>query len=186
VAGKTTNLRYIHANLAPDVKSEIVIRETEMSRYLFFDFLMPNMDLIRGHVPIFRLQCIPGCVRDWERSWQQVFVRVNAIVFVVDSHIDRLEGNLETLGTLRSLLCQQGHTLESIPWVIQYNKRDVSEQQIFPVQKLQQQLNWYSVPFFEAVAVQGTGVFETLKAIIDLAMGDFKKRVNHLADLHDS
>jgi hypothetical protein len=95
---------------------------------------------------------------------------VNALVFVADSLTDRLEGNLEALGTLTSLLRQQGHPLEDIPWVMQYNKRDFPAQSILPVHELQRQLNPYNVPYFEAIATQGIGVFDTLKAVLQLAV----------------
>ncbi len=165
VVGKTTNLYYIYSNFCPHVKGEVIIQYIEgRYPYLFFDFVTSDERYFGKGRTAFRLHCLAGSVRERRTKEQQMFMNVNAVVFVADSQTERLEANLEALELLIYHLGQQGHTPKSIPWVIQYNKRDLPE--ILPIDELQRQLNSYNVPYFEAVATQGIGVLETLKTML--------------------
>ena len=93
---------------------------------------------------------------------------VDGIVFVADSQPHRMEANIETLLDLEENLKQEGHSLDNFPWVVQYNKRDLPG--VEPVEVLQKRLNFFNVPYFEAIAVRGDGVFDTLKAVINLVV----------------
>jgi mutual gliding-motility protein MglA len=167
--GKTTTLRYIHAKLPPEVKGEIVSQEiNEYDRLLFFDLVMPDMGTIGGNIPQFRVQWLGGAVYYYGKSHQDLLMDVGAIVFIMDSQSDRLDANLEMLEGLSHLLRQQNQTIEDIPWVIQYNKRDLPN--ILSVNDLQRQFNRYNVPYFETIAPQGIGVMETLQAVLRLAV----------------
>jgi len=174
VSGKTTNLLYIHSKVAPELKGELVSLQTQEDRTIFFDFLQLEVGKIKGKKPKFNLYTVPGQVY-YAYSRKVILNGVDGVVFVADSQFDRLEANLETLNDLENNLKQDGHKLDEFPWVIQYNKRDLPN--VAPIPYLQLKLNKYNVPYFEAVANKGTGVFETLKAVINLVMASVKKKL---------
>jgi hypothetical protein len=174
VSGKTTNLLYIHSKVAPDLKGELVSLQTQEDRTIFFDFLQLEVGKIKGKKPKFNLYTVPGQVY-YAYSRKVILNGVDGVVFVADSQFDRLEANLETLNDLENNLRQDGLKLDEFPWVIQYNKRDLPN--VAPIQYLQLKLNKYNVPYFEAVATQGNGVFETLKAVINLVVANVRKKL---------
>jgi signal recognition particle receptor subunit beta len=174
VSGKTTNLLYIHSKVAPDLKGELVSLQTQEDRTIFFDFLQLEVGKIKGKKPKFNLYTVPGQVY-YAYSRKVILNGVDGIVFVADSQFDRLEANLETLNDLENNLRQDGHKLDEFPWVIQYNKRDLPN--VAPIQYLQLKLNKFNAPYFEAVATQGNGVFETLKAVINLVVANVRKKL---------
>ncbi len=174
VSGKTTNLLYIHSKVAADLKGELVSLQTQEDRTIFFDFLQLEVGKIKGKKPKFNLYTVPGQVY-YAYSRKVILNGVDGVVFVADSQFDRLEANLETLNDLENNLRQDGLKMEEFPWVIQYNKRDLPN--VAPIQYLQLKLNKYNVPHFEAVATSGTGVFETLKAVINLVVANVRKKL---------
>ncbi len=174
VSGKTTNLLYIHSKVAADLKGELVSLQTQEDRTIFFDFLQLEVGKIKGKKPKFNLYTVPGQVY-YAYSRKVILNGVDGVVFVADSQFDRLEANLETLNDLENNLRQDGHKMDEFPWVIQYNKRDLPN--VAPIQYLQLKLNKYNVPYFESVSTQGTGVFETLKAVINLVVANVKKKL---------
>lgn len=174
VSGKTTNLLYIHSKVAPDLKGELVSLQTQEDRTIFFDFLQLEVGKIKGKKPKFNLYTVPGQVY-YAYSRKVILNGVDGVVFVADSQFDRLEANLETLNDLESNLRQDGHKLNEFPWVIQYNKRDLPN--VAPIQYLQLKLNKFNAPYFEAVATQGNGVFETLKAVINLVVANVRRKL---------
>ena len=174
VSGKTTNLLYIHSKVAPELKGELVSLQTQEDRTIFFDFLQLEVGKIKGKKPKFNLYTVPGQVY-YAYSRKVILNGVDGVVFVADSQFDRLEANLETLNDLENNLRQDGHKLNEFPWVIQYNKRDLPS--VAPIQYLQLKLNKFNVPYFEAVSTQGTGVFETLKAVINLVVANVRKKL---------
>jgi len=174
VSGKTTNLLYIHSKVAADLKGELVSLQTQEDRTIFFDFLQLEVGKIKGKKPKFNLYTVPGQVY-YAYSRKVILNGVDGIVFVADSQFDRLEANLETLNDLENNLRQDGHKLDEFPWVIQYNKRDLPN--VAPIQYLQLKLNKYNVPYFEAIGTQGDGVFETLKAVINLVVANVRKKL---------
>jgi signal recognition particle receptor subunit beta len=174
VSGKTTNLLYIHSKVAPELKGELVSLQTQEDRTIFFDFLQLEVGKIKGKKPKFNLYTVPGQVY-YAYSRKVILNGVDGVVFVADSQFDRLEANLETLNDLENNLRQDGHKMDEFPWVIQYNKRDLPN--VAPIQYLQLKLNKYNVPYFEAVATQGNGVFETLKAVINLVVANVRKKL---------
>lgn len=174
VSGKTTNLLSIHAKVAPELKGELVSLQTQEDRTIFFDFLQLEVGKIKGKKPKFNLYTVPGQVY-YAYSRKVILNGVDGIVFVADSQFDRLEANLETLNDLENNLRQDGHKMEEFPWVVQYNKRDLPN--VAPIQYLQLKLNKYNVPYFEAIATQGNGVFETLKAVINLVVANVRKKL---------
>jgi signal recognition particle receptor subunit beta len=164
MSGKTTNLEFIHSKLDPSLAGELVSLKTKEDRTIFFDFMQIEVGRIKGKKPKFNLYTVPGQVY-YASSRKVILNGVDGLVFVADSQPHRMEANIETLLDLENNLKQDGHSLEEFPWVIQYNKRDLPG--VESVETLQKKLNFFDVPHFEAIAVRGEGVFNTLKAIIN-------------------
>lgn len=174
MCGKTTNLEYIHSKLDPSLTGELVTLKTKEDRTIFFDFMQIEVGRIKGKKPKFNLYTVPGQVY-YASSRKIILNGVDGIVFVADSQKDRMEGNIETLLDLENNLMAMGHSLETFPWVIQYNKRDLPNTE--SVDMLQKKLNFFNVPHFESVAIKGTGVFDSLKSIINLVVQHVQKQL---------
>ncbi len=172
LCGKTTNLQYIYNKTAPDQKGKMISLATETERTLFFDFLPLNLGTIRGFKIRFHLYTVPGQVF-YNASRKLILKGVDGIVFVADSQVERMEANIESFQNMIDNLKEQGLSLEKIPYVIQYNKRDLPN--AAPLDEMRTLLNKESVPDFEAVATKGVGVFDTLKAISKLVLIELKK-----------
>jgi hypothetical protein len=172
LCGKTTNLQYIYNKTSPEAKGKMISLATETERTLFFDFLPLALGEIRGFKTRFHLYTVPGQVF-YDASRKLILKGVDGVVFVADSQIARMDANLESMDNLRANLAEQGYSLDKVPYVIQYNKRDMPN--IAPVEELRRLLNPNRVPDFEAVAATGVGVFETLKAIAKLVLTELKK-----------
>ncbi len=174
MSGKTTNLEYIHSKLDPSLTGELVTLKTKEDRTIFFDFMQIEVGRIKGKKPKFNLYTVPGQVY-YASSRKIILNGVDGIVFVADSQRDRMEGNIETLLDLEKNLMASGFSLENFPWVIQYNKRDLPNAESIGL--LQKKLNFFDVPHFEGVAIKGIGVFDTLKAIINLVVQHVQKQL---------
>lgn len=172
LGGKTTNLQNIYTRVDPGAKGKLVSLATETERTLFFDFLPLELGSIRGFKTRFHLYTVPGQVF-YDASRKLILRRADGVVFVADSQIERLESNIESLENLEANLAEQGDSLNRLPFVVQYNKRDLPN--TVPVEALQAALNARNAPWFEAVATQGIGVFETLKSAAKLVLGELKK-----------
>jgi signal recognition particle receptor subunit beta len=194
LGGKTTNLEYVYEKVAPSSKGKLISLATETERTLFFDFLPVDLGTIRGFRTRFHLYTVPGQVY-YNASRKLILKGVDGVVFVADSQIDRMEANLEAMQNLYDNMAQHGYDLTRMPFVIQYNKRDLPN--AAAVADLDAALNpgwsvddparqkatpdpyrpgeylvrevdgvWVErVPTFEGVAVKGEGVFDTLKAV---------------------
>ena len=172
LGGKTTNLQFIYARTSPEAKGKMISLATETERTLFFDFLPLSLGEIRGFKTRFHLYTVPGQVF-YDASRKLILKGVDGVVFVADSQVERMEANIESLENLRMNLTEQGYNLDKLPYIIQYNKRDLPN--AAPLDELRALLNRKNVPEFEAVANKGTGVFETLKAIARLVFLELKK-----------
>src|SRR3954467_7102138 len=172
LCGKTTNLHYIYAKTSPDAKGKMISLATETERTLFFDFLPLSLGEIRGFKTRFHLYTVPGQVF-YDASRKLILKGVDGVVFVADSQIERMEANLESIENLRTNLAEQGYDLDKVPFVIQYNKRDLPN--AATLEELRKTLNPRQVPDFEGAATNGTGVFDTLKAIAKLVLIELKK-----------
>lgn len=162
LGGKTTNLEYVYSKVDPETRGKMISLATEADRTLFFDFLPVDLGSIRGFKTRFHLYTVPGQVY-YNASRKLILKGVDGIIFVADSQVDRAEANVEAMHNLYENLESYGYDLSKIPFVIQYNKRDL--ERILPVEEMRAELNPMSVPDFEAVAVEGKGVFETLKTV---------------------
>jgi signal recognition particle receptor subunit beta len=172
LCGKTTNLQHIYQKTNPDVKGKMISLATETERTLFFDFLPLALGEIRGFKTRFHLYTVPGQVF-YDASRKLILKGVDGVVFVADSQIERMEANVESLDNLRVNLKEQGYELDKIPYVVQYNKRDLPN--AAPLDEMQKLLNPSGVPEYEACASTGQGVFETLKAVAKGVLADLKK-----------
>ncbi len=200
LGGKTTNLEFIYGKVKPDTRGKLISLATETERTLFFDFLPVDLGTIRGFKTRFHLYTVPGQVY-YNASRKLILKNVDGIVFVGDSQLDRMEANLESMQNLYDNMAEYGYDITKMPFVIQYNKRDLPN--AAPLDQLQEALNpgwevtdaarcrvvpdpyrstenlidqlptgeWIEkAPHFEAVGVQGEGVFDTLKAVSKLVL----------------
>lgn len=195
LGGKTTNLENIYGKVKPDTRGKLISLATETERTLFFDFLPVDLGTIRGFKTRFHLYTVPGQVY-YNASRKLILKNVDGIVFVADSQVERMEANIESMQNLYDNMAEYGYDLTKIPFVVQYNKRDLpnagsladlqaalnpgweitspAAQHVAPDpyhagENLVDQLptgEWVErAPYFEAVAISGEGVFDTLKAV---------------------
>ncbi len=200
LGGKTSNLEHVYGKVQPDTRGKLISLATETERTLFFDFLPVDLGTIRGFKTRFHLYTVPGQVY-YNASRKLILKGVDGIVFVADSQIERMEANQEAMQNLYDNMSEYGYDLRQLPFIVQYNKRDlpnaaaVSDLQAslnpgwevedvakhrvipdpaHPGETLVNQLptgEWVErAPYFEAVAVSGEGVFDTLKAVSKLVL----------------
>lgn len=199
LGGKTTNLEFVYNKVSPNSRGKLISLATETERTLFFDFLPVDLGTIRGFKTRFHLYTVPGQVY-YNASRKLILKGVDGVVFVADSQIERMEANIESMQNLYDNMAQHGYNLTQIPFLIQYNKRDLPN--AATVKELQAALNpgwpvedaakqkttpdpyhegenlveqidgqWVErAPYFEAVAMNGDGVFDTLKAVSKLVL----------------
>ncbi len=200
LGGKTTNLEYVYGKVAPNTRGKLISLATETERTLFFDFLPVDLGTIRGFRTRFHLYTVPGQVY-YNASRKLILKGVDGVVFVADSQAERAEANLESMQNLYDNMAAYGYDLTRMPFIVQYNKRDLPN--AAPLDELQSMLNpgwevtdpsrmraladpfrpgdflvsqlptgeWVErAPYFEAVAVTGDGVFDTLKAVSKLVL----------------
>jgi signal recognition particle receptor subunit beta len=167
LSGKTTNLQYIHDKTNPKIRGELVSLKTRGDRTIYFDFLQLELGQIAGLKPRFNLYTVPGQVY-YVGSRKLVLQGADGIVFVADSQWDRLQANVEMIHNMEQNLQEMGQDVRIMPLVLQCNKRDLPS--IAPVSVVRQQLGFNGAPCLESVATEGPGVFDTLKAIINLVI----------------
>ncbi|GMV04767.1 MAG: gliding motility protein [Gemmatimonadota bacterium] len=167
LGGKTTNLEYIYSRVNPETKGKMISLATETERTLFFDFLPIDLGEIRGFKTRFHLYTVPGQVY-YNASRRLILKGVDGLVFVADSQATRAEANIESMHNLYENLETYGYDLQTIPFAIQYNKRDMPN--ILSVEELRAQINPMGVPDFEGIAIEGRGVFETLSCVSKLVV----------------
>ena len=172
LCGKTTNLQYIYRRTNPEQKGKLISLATETERTLFFDFLPLTLGDIKGFKIRFHLYTVPGQVF-YAASRKLILKGVDGVVFVADSQLERMESNMESLDDLKINLAEQGYDLDKLSFAVQYNKRDLPN--VVPVGDMDKLLNYRNVVWFEAVAVTGKGVFETLKAVAKQVLFELKK-----------
>jgi signal recognition particle receptor subunit beta len=173
LCGKTTNLIYIYKKTNPDSKGKMISLATETERTLFFDFLPLALGNIKGFKVRFHLYTVPGQVF-YDASRKLILRGVDGVIFVADSQVERMEANIESMENLKKNLKDQGLNLDAMPFIIQYNKRDLPN--VVPVEEMNRVLNPRNVPSFEAVAATGKGVFDTLKELAKLVIMELKKK----------
>ena len=172
LCGKTTNLQYIYDSTAPQAKGKLISLATETDRTLFFDFMPLELGTVRGFKTRFHLYTVPGQVY-YDASRKLILKGVDGVVFVADSQEERMDANIESLYNLEDNLQTQGYDLANMPYVLQLNKRDLPN--VTPTEDLVGELQRKGEPVFEAVAMDGTGVFDTLKAVAKQVLTELRK-----------
>jgi signal recognition particle receptor subunit beta len=174
LSGKTTNLQYIHTKTNPKIRGELVSLKTRGDRTIYFDFLQLELGQIAGLKPRFNLYTVPGQVY-YVGSRKLVLQGADGVVFVADSQTNREQANIDMRGNMDDNLRDLGCNPQSMPLVLQCNKRDLPD--IMPVPIMREGLSFDGVPCFESVATEGRGVFETLKTIINLVVARAQKQL---------
>lgn len=159
LCGKTTNIQYLHQQFTGQGGGEMVSLATPGERTLYFDYLPVAMSEINDYRLKFGLYTVPGQVL-YNATRKLVLRGADGIVFVADSQWKSMDENFESLENLQHNLQEYNASLEEIPYLIQFNKRDLPD--VAPCWYLNHLLNPYGVPTFEAVATTGAGVHETL------------------------
>ncbi len=173
LSGKTTNLKVIYKKVSPRFRGEMVTVDTKGERTMYFDFLPVEVTAPGGFKVKFHLYTVPG-QEFYRTSRKQVLKGADGIVFVADSALDRREANRQIMNEMIEVLKSYNTPIETLSLVLQYNKRDLPR--ILTVEELQSDLNYWNVPYFEAVAKEGKGVFETLDGLIKLVMKDLTRK----------
>ncbi len=179
LCGKTTNLQHIYDTLPGNAKGKMLSLATKTDRTLFFDFLPIDLGTIRGMKTKIQLYTVPGQVF-YDTTRKLVLKGADGVVFVADSQAAMLDANLDSYENLITNLREQNLDIESIPHVIQYNKRDMKN--VLSVEELDREINRFKTLSFEAVAPNGEGVFETLKGISKLVLKNLGQRYGLEAD----
>lgn len=174
MSGKTTNLEWAHSHIDPTLRSELLNLKTKEDRTIFFDFMQFEVGKIKGLTPKFNLYTVPG-QEVYSTSRKIILNGVDGVIFVADSQKERMRDNLVAMIDLVKNLKTAEIAVEKFPIVIQYNKRDLPT--ALPVAQLHQVLNRIHAPEFEAIAVKGIGVFETLRKTIELVVHRIAKLV---------
>jgi len=174
MSGKTTNLEYIYSKMPRENKGKMVSMKTRVDRTLFFDFLPIDIGKINGMNVRFLLYTVPGQVY-YNATRKLVLKGVDAVVFVADSSADRMADNKESLKNLEENLNDLGMGLDELPWIIQYNKRDLPDR--LDIEVLERELNSRGVPSFEAIATMGKGVYETFEAIAKMVFSSLQSEL---------
>lgn len=174
LCGKTTNLHHIYSQTSSECRGEMVSLETETDRTLFFDLLPIDVGQIAGFNTRIQLYTVPGQVF-YNTTRKLVLKGVDGVVFVADSQRPMLQANVDSLANLEENLAEMGLDLMEIPLVLQFNKRDLDD--VCTVEELNQALNRGKWPWFEASALHGDGVFETLKGVSKETLLSLKRRL---------
>lgn len=174
LGGKTTNLKFIFEKTAAGQKGKLISLATETDRTLFFDFMPLDLGSIQGFKTRLHLYTVPGQVF-YNASRKLILKGVDGIVQVVDSQPERMDANYESIENLQDNLKEHGYDLETIPYLLQLNKRDVAN--AMPVEQMVKELQLKGEPVIEAIATDGTGVFQSLKAVSKMVLVDLRKRL---------
>jgi signal recognition particle receptor subunit beta len=175
LSGKTTSLQYIHSRTKPERRGELISLKTREDRTLYFDYMQFEMGEISGLKPRFNIYTVPGQV--YYRGTRKLVLKgVDGIVFVADSQITRLNENVEAIKDLYEDLNELGFVPSEVPLILQCNKRDLPE--IMPVPTIKQNLGLNGIPTFESVAVDGVGVLDGLKTIINKVVTKARGKIN--------
>ncbi len=172
LGGKTTNLQWVLDKTSEQQKGKMISLATETDRTLFFDFLPLDLGTVRGFRTRFHLYTVPGQVF-YDASRKLILRGVDGVVFVADSQEERMDANLEALDNLQENLKEHGYDFRKVPYVLQLNKRDLPN--ALPAEQLKRELVKRNEPVLEAVACDGTGVFETLKEVAKQVLVELKK-----------
>jgi len=168
-SGKTTNLQYVYGRVPESRRGRMVSLATQTDRTLFFDFLPLELGTISGFTTKFQLYTVPG-QSYYNATRKLVLQGADGVVFVADSQARQLDENIESLQNLQANILEQGIDVRTMPLVLQYNKQDLPPELVLQQAELDDALNFRGLPSIAADALNGRGVFETLKAISGLVL----------------
>ncbi|MBF0297276.1 MAG: gliding-motility protein MglA [Oligoflexia bacterium] len=171
LGGKTSNIQYIYQKTSGQQRGKLITLNTKNERTLFFDFLPLDLGEIRGFKTRFHLYTVPG-QSFYEASRKLILRGIDGLIFVADSQLERMEENMESFQSLGKNLEEQGADIGKLPFVVQWNKRDLPN--ISSINDLRIKLNTRKVPDIEAIASNGVGVFETLKTVSKMILLNLK------------
>ena len=175
LSGKTTSLEYIHSRTNPERRGELISLKTREDRTLYFDYMQFEMGAISGLKPRFNIYTVPGQV--YYRGTRKLVLKgVDGLVFVADSQTRRLHENVEAMKDLYEDLVELGFSPGELPIILQCNKRDLPE--IMPVQSIKEQLGLNGIPTFESIALEGIGVLDGLKSIVNRVVIKARGNIN--------
>ena len=175
LSGKTSSLEYIHSRTHPESRGELISLKTREDRTLYFDYMQFQMGEISGLKPRFNIYTVPGQV--YYRGTRKLVLKgVDGIVFVADSQLSRLEENVDAIKDLYEDLEELGYVPREVPLVLQCNKRDLPD--IVPIPTLKEQLGLNGAPTFESIAVDGEGVLDGLKTIVNSVVTKARGKIN--------
>jgi signal recognition particle receptor subunit beta len=175
LSGKTSSLQYIHSRTKPERRGELISLKTREDRTLYFDYMQFQMGEISGLKPRFNIYTVPGQV--YYRGTRKLVLKgVDGIVFVADSQIKRLGENIDAIKDLFNDLEDLGFVPQDVPMILQCNKRDLPE--IMPISTLKENLGLNGTPTFESVAIDGMGVLDGLKSIINQVVTKARGKIN--------
>ena len=178
LCGKTTNLQWIHDHFEGGQRGKMISLATEGDRTIFFDLLPIDIGSIRGMDVTLQLYTVPGQVH-YNSTRQLVLRGADGVVFVADSQRTMRSSNVESYENLQENLMLQGIDLKDFPHALQFNKRDLRD--LLSTDDLNENLNVFSVPIFEAIATEGIGVQETLEGIVKLVMRNLREKYEPVA-----
>ena len=175
LCGKTTNLQYIHQRINPQNRGDLISLATASDRTLFFDFLPLNAVVIKGFVTKFQLYTVPGQVI-YNATRQLVLRSVDGVIFVADSQWEKMEENVESFKNLGENLAQQNMSVDDVPLVLEYNKRDLPN--IAPINYMEYVMNNRKkrLQSFEVISSTGQNVFAALNAVSQILLHKFSKQ----------
>ena len=172
LCGKTTNIHFIFHRISPNQRGKLISLATETDRTLFFDFLPVELGSVKGYKVRFHLYTVPGQVF-YNATRKLVLKGADGVIFVADSQRAMIDANLESLSNLRDNFLDMGVDINDFPMVLQYNKRDLPD--VMTIDEMSSRLNPRSIPYYEAVAVNGDGVLKTFAAISKLVLQDMQQ-----------
>lgn len=172
-SGKTTNLQYLYSRISPDRKGQMISLATKQDRTLFFDFLPLDLGNVFGFSTSFQLYTVPGQVY-YNATRKLVLQGADGVVFVADSQSWRREDNVLSYANLKMNLELNGYRIEEMPFIIQYNKRDLTD--TTDIETLRKELNVLGVPDVASSALKGDGVIETFRMIGKAVLSDLRRK----------
>ena len=175
--GKETSVTHIYRKLNPEFRSPLKAMTVQGNRMLFFDF-RPTEKGVEGYSVRFHLYTVVDEVLK-PSTWKMVLKGADGVVFVADSDPARQQENLDRLNELQTLLAAEGSGIDQIPFVIQYNRRDIPD--AVALEEMQRHLNRSNVPGFPSVATTGDGVLSPLSSLIKMVLVKIRESLTETA-----
>lgn len=172
LCGKSTSLHYIHDQINRGLAKDAIALSEGDDRTLYFDFVPVNLGKIKDYDVRIHLYTVPGQAA-YEQSRRLIAKGLDGLVFMADSELSRMEGNIASMAELIKILDAQGIVWDELPKVFQWNKRDLP--MAVPTEELRRLLNRTNESEFETVAITGQGILEVMAAISEKVLLSLKQ-----------